>query len=177
MNGGEMGAGIGFDTPEPQQPPDAQQNNAPEARQVRAWAAQEHAPPAERLALLPPDDFEGSVKHPFRTIDRDSYLEAIQGVGVAKLSRTAPVALVNLSDLIGIQGTVSRERVGHHLTDPQLYAPGARAPGHGMLVDRPVVVRKNGQLFIHDGHHRLTAQSLRGLSTAKVRFVDLDGAK
>ncbi len=143
---------------------------------VRAWAGMEQRPATERLDLLPPDGSDGAAVHPFQQIERESYLAAIKGAGIARRSQTAPIALVNLSSLIAIQGSVNRERVGHHLQDPKLYAPGARAPGHGMLVDRPVVVRKNGQMFIHDGHHRLTAQHLRGLTTAKVRFVDLDAS-
>lgn len=141
---------------------------------LRAWAAQEFAPPESRLDMLPPDGADGSVKHPFRTIERESYLASIKGSGIARRSQTAPIALVNMSDLIAIQGTVNRERVGHHLDDPYLYAPGAKSQNSGMLVDRPVVVRKNGMLLIHDGHHRLTAHHLRGIATAKVRFIDLD---
>lgn len=140
---------------------------------VRAWASGPETT-AERLSRLENGESFGTAKHPFRTIERESYLRSVRGAGIARLSHHAPIALVNLSDLVAIQGTVNPERVGHHLDEPRLYQQGTRAPGHGMLVDRPVVVRKNGMLFIHDGHHRLTAAHLRGATSAKVRLVDLD---
>lgn len=162
----------------PQEAPQESVQQAPASppNPVRAWAQAEFAPPEERLEYLPPADLDGKAMHPFKLIDREAYLASIKGAGIAKLSHSAPIALVNLSDLVGIQGSINPERVGHHLADPFLYKPGAKAPGHGMLVDRPVVVRKNGMLLIHDGHHRLTATHLRGLTTAKVRLIDLDAA-
>lgn len=144
------------------------------AEALLAWASQGTTPTEERLRELEPGDRFGTAKHPFRMVERDAYLSEIRGAGVARRSVTAPIALVKLTDLVAIQGTINPERVGHHLEDPRLYQPGARAPGHGLLVDRPVVVRKGGVLYIHDGHHRLTAAHLRGATTAKVRFVDLD---
>lgn len=141
---------------------------------AHAWASRGAPTADERLADLQPGEVDGTVVPPFRSISRDAYLAAIAGAGVARRSLSAPTALVNLSDLVAIQGSVNRERLGQHLANPNMVAPGTRAPGHGMLVDRPVVVRKNGRLLIHDGHHRLTARVLRGFDTAKVRFVDLD---
>ena len=40
----------------------------------------------------------------------------------------------------------------------------------------PLVVRKNGKMFVQDGHHRLTKKAQSGFQTAKVRFIDLDNA-
>ena len=40
----------------------------------------------------------------------------------------------------------------------------------------PFVVRKNGKMFVQDGHHRLTKLAEEGVQNAKVRFIDLDGA-
>ena len=40
----------------------------------------------------------------------------------------------------------------------------------------PLVVRKNGKMFVQDGHHRLTKKAEDGSQTAKVRFLDLDDA-
>tara|TARA_R110002126_G_scaffold73946_2_gene184538 strand:- start:5696 stop:7855 length:2160 start_codon:yes stop_codon:yes gene_type:complete len=40
----------------------------------------------------------------------------------------------------------------------------------------PLVVRKNGQMFVRDGHHRLTAAAEGGSQNADVRFIDLDNA-
>ena len=41
----------------------------------------------------------------------------------------------------------------------------------------PFVVRKNGKMFVQDGHHRLTKLAEEGVQNAKVRFIDLDGAE
>tara|TARA_B110000908_G_scaffold169898_1_gene228063 strand:+ start:1806 stop:3206 length:1401 start_codon:yes stop_codon:yes gene_type:complete len=40
--------------------------------------------------------------------------------------------------------------------------------------EMPLVVRKNGRMFVQDGHHRLTKKAEDGSQTAKVRFIDLD---
>jgi hypothetical protein len=42
---------------------------------------------------------------------------------------------------------------------------------HGEL---PFVIKKDGQFFVQDGHHRITAAAAKGSQTAKVRLVDLD---
>jgi hypothetical protein len=55
-----------------------------------------------------------------------------------------------------------------------LIPDGTRAPGHGALIDLPIIVKMGGELFVHDGHHRLSAAHLRGEATARVRLVDLD---
>jgi len=38
----------------------------------------------------------------------------------------------------------------------------------------PYAIKKNGQYYLQDGHHRLTALADQGKQTAKVRVVDLD---
>jgi hypothetical protein len=154
---------------------------SPAGPTMRDWAMQPEAQeiPVDdyrsKIAEMEPGDHLGTVRHPFRTIDREAYLAAIRGAGVAKRTQSAPIAKIRLSDVVAIQGSVNAERLGHHLDEPRLYQQGARAPGHGMVVDLPVIVKKNGMYFVHDGHHRLTARHLRGLDTAKVRLVDLDG--
>lgn len=146
---------------------------APQAG-VKAWAQNEFAPPEQRAEYLQSGEVDGTVKHEFPTVDRAMYLQAIKGQSIPQKSLTAPIALVRLDQLVAIQGSINRERLGQHLANPKMNAEGARAPGHGMLIDRPVVVKIGGTFYIHDGHHRLTAQALRGLSTAKVRLIDLD---
>lgn len=39
----------------------------------------------------------------------------------------------------------------------------------------PFVIRKNGEYYVQDGHHRLTKIAMSGKQTARVRLVDLDG--
>ena len=38
----------------------------------------------------------------------------------------------------------------------------------------PFVLKKNGEYYVQDGHHRLTKIAMEGKQTAKVRLVDLD---
>lgn len=144
---------------------------------ARAWAQQTMKSPNEaKLAQLEPGEKLGTSRVPFQLADRKSYLEMTKAIGsIANLTHVGPIALVNLHDLWAIQTTVNDERLVQHLDNPYLVEPGKRAQGHGGLIDRPVVVRKDGLLYIHDGHHRLTAATLRGQKTAKVRLVDLDG--
>lgn len=157
-------------------PPIGAQAQAPTAPAAppaaKRWAA-DVAPPGGSKAL--PATGEGALRHPFATVARAEYLAKLKPFGsIAKRTHDAPIALVNLHELTGIQETINAERLDQHRTDPKMIPPGTRAAGHGMLIDRPVVVRVGGQLFIHDGHHRLTAAVLRGATSAKVRFVDLD---
>ena len=38
----------------------------------------------------------------------------------------------------------------------------------------PLVIKKNGQLFVSDGHHRLTKLASEGEQNARVRLIDFD---
>lgn len=127
-----------------------------------------------RAQALEPGLYEGTAKHPFPVADREKYLESVRAKGIARLSLRAPVGRIRLDAIKGIQGTVNRERLGQHLKDPRLIPDGTRAPGHGALIDLPIVVKLGGEYFLHDGHHRLTAAHLRGEVDARVRLVDLD---
>lgn len=162
-------------TQPPSVPVDVPDKGAPTAKE---WGRpEEELNPAERATrMLRPGDSRGTSKVPFPVADREAYLAMTKEAGsIAKRTHGAPIALVNLRDLHAIQHTVNDERLMQHAESPDLVAPGTRGSGHGGLIDRPVVVRKDGVLYIHDGHHRLTAATLRGQETAKVRLVDLDG--
>ena len=143
------------------------------------WAkAHARGLPADRAEVrartLEPGPYDGTAKHPFPVADRETYLAAVKAKGVARLSLKAPVGRIQLSAIKGIQGTINQERLSQHLKDPRLVPDGARAPGHGALVDLPIVVKLGGEYFVHDGHYRLTAAHLRGEQDARVRLVDLD---
>lgn len=143
------------------------------------WAKRNAGSYDERLvakvALLAPGSSLGTVRHPFKIIPREEYLTKVRGRGIYRLAEKAPTVDVPLDELHGIQRSINTERLMAHLRDPGMVAKGQRAPGHGGLVDKPLVVKVDGKLFIHDGHHRLSAAKLRGVDTAKVRLVDLDG--
>lgn len=141
---------------------------------MKAWAAQGNEDPERGMSRLRPGVMAGSLQHPFPFEDGDGYRASIKSFGsIAARTHGAPIALVNLKDLIGIQTSINQQRLVEHIRDPRMN-DDRRAPGHGGMIDRPVVVKWGGKLFIHDGHHRLTAAHLRGLETAKVRLVDLD---
>ena len=130
---------------------------------------------ATKVAMLPPGSSPGTVRHPFKVIPREEYLAKVRGKGIYRLAEKAPIVDVPLDQLNGIQRTINVERLMAHLKDPNMIAKGQRAPGHGGLIDKPLIVKVGGQLFTHDGHHRTAAAKLRGLDTIKARLVDLDG--
>ena len=61
-----------------------------------------------------------------------------------------------------------------HATQPSVNPDFATTSSS--IGELPLVVRKNGKMFIQDGHHRLTALAENGQQNAKVRFIDLDNA-
>lgn len=91
-----------------------------------------------------------------------------------KLVERAPVERVTLSELVATQPTVDPAEVARFAKDPPDVAKGKRN-ARGMLVDLPTVFRRDGELRIFDGHHRLAAAVQRGETTAPARVVDLDG--
>lgn len=129
---------------------------------------------ATRARILPPGQHEGTLRHPFPVVDRERYLASIKGMGIPKRAETAPKESVQLSDLRGIQRTVNAEKLSRYMGNPDLVKQGARASGSGMPIDLPVVVKKDGQTYLHDGHHRATAAYLRGAKSIRARVVDLD---
>jgi len=145
---------------------------------VRLWA-KKRAASAEQVAKdkaeqLANGDKTGTAKHPFPVADRDAYLASIKGSGIAARTLKAPLVPVRLSELSGTQKTINRERLEAHMENPSMVKPGTLASGSGAKVDAPIVVKKNGQKFIHDGHHRLTVAALRGQEQVPVRLIDLD---
>jgi hypothetical protein len=85
----------------------------------------------------------------------------------------APITRVPLHGLKGIQHSVRQATVEKYIDNP-VVKPGTRHLGHGGLVDFPIVIQQDGERYIHDGHHRLTAQALLGETMAEVRFVNFD---
>lgn len=145
------------------------------ASDLKTWAGQMSKDPvAAKMKALVPGTSEGTAKVPFPIVGRETYLSKIKGSGIFKRAEDAPKVRVPLDKLTGIQQTVNTERLSKYVDDPKSVKSGTRAPGHGGLIDLPVVVKKDNKLFIHDGHHRLTAAKLRGEPDARVRFVNLD---
>lgn len=148
------------------------------ASNVLQWAkaneSKEHRQ-SWRLRSLMRGERDGTVRHPFRVVDRDEYIAKIKGRGIVKRVDDAPMDSVDLDSLHGIQRTVNAERLQQHLEDENLIAEGTRSAGAGMLIDAPVVVKVGGEYHLHDGHHRATAAWIRGERAIGARVVDLDG--
>jgi hypothetical protein len=115
----------------------------------------------------------GAVKLPIDHIPRAEYRDLIKGHPIASKTHAASVQRVKLKDLKGIQRTVNQERLHAYLENPNLTPNNKRAIGSGMLIDKPVVVKVGGAMFIHDGHHRITAAHVRGESEIDARVVEL----
>lgn len=144
---------------------------------LRTWAgAKSSSVPVDPATKLQPGDKPGTLRHPFRTIDRDEYLRQVQGSGIFKRAETAPIEDVRLADLHSPQKTVNAQRLDEHIANPALIPVGTRGAGHGGLTDLPTFVRVQGKVIAHDGNHRATANYLRGQKSIKARVVDLDKA-
>lgn len=76
----------------------------------------------------------------------------------------AVVTSVRLADLTATQEFVSRNGLVKH---------GEPLPSRAAASRLPLVFKRDGKLYIIDGHHRLTAAHLRGEKTHRVRLVDL----
>jgi hypothetical protein len=72
------------------------------------------------------------------------------------------LTVVNLHELLGTDPNLSRKTVQRHITSKALNTNGHYA----------LVVVKNGDKIIVDGHHRLMAQWLLGHPTAQVWLVE-----
>lgn len=126
------------------------------------------------LALLRATPGGPLIAFPYRFVDRRVYEPKFETRDLNAAIDAAPVASVPLASLHGIQHTVARARVEQYVRNPRLQRRGTRSPDHGGLVDLPIVVRYRGVNYVHDGHHRATADFYRGGRLLECRFVDLD---
>ncbi len=111
---------------------------------------------------------------PFKVGSKKDYKNAHSNHEINTRIEDAPFKLVKLDNLVAIQGSVHADEVARYIDNPERKEQGERHTKHGGLVDMPIVIRKNGREYIHDGHHRLTAAKLSGDSSSRVRFVDFD---
>lgn len=83
--------------------------------------------------------------------------------------RAAPIEEVPLAELVAVQRTVGAGRLA-------AYRRGEVPPptNAGYPRDLPIVVRCRGKLYVHDGHHRLTASKDAGLATGRARVVAIE---
>lgn len=84
---------------------------------------------------------------------------------VRKAAHELPCATVSLADIHVTQNWVHKGPVDELVKDPSR-TENAKEPA--------ILVRKSGALWLHDGHHRLAAASLRGDVLFSARLLDLD---
>jgi len=97
------------------------------------------------------------------------------GISMAERVRlvdAAPIKPVPLNKLIATQATVRPDEVTLLRKTSAQVEPGRRS-AKGLLVDHPIVVKRDGSLFVLDGHHRAAAAKERGETTIAARVVDL----
>ena len=87
--------------------------------------------------------------------------------------KAAEEGTVRLRDLVATQRTVNVGKLRTFIGRPDI-VPEGKQGAIGQKVDLPIVVKYGGESYVHDGHHRLTAQKLRGKDTARAYVVDLD---
>lgn len=129
------------------------------------------------LAILPRVEHGVALPPPLVLGNKQTY-HAGHGGKHAHLNRRiadAPIQDVPLVGLHTIQTSVKPERVAQYIEDPDIIPPGTKGE-HGGPIDLPIVVRQNGGVWVHDGHHRICARVLQGYPTVRARFVDLDAA-
>lgn len=111
---------------------------------------------------------------PMRIVNRDIYERTLPVVDLNRLIDSAPVKDVPIASLVAIQHTVDKDRVQAYIDNPKLIRRGTKHDNHGGVVDLPIVIHFEGTNYLHDGHHRTTAQKLLGASVIECRYVDLD---
>jgi len=92
------------------------------------------------------------------------------------LVEDAPMRTVKLAELVATQPTLDAHEA-KNFSDGEIAVPKGKRNPRGLLIDKPLVFRRDGEDRIYDGHHRLAGAMERGETTAEVRYVDLDAAR
>lgn len=122
---------------------------------------------------------ESPTKHgklvPFPYKDaKQTYLKDFSNKEINAAIESAPIRRVALKGLHAIQHSVKVQRLEDYIAHPDIIPPGQRHPSHRGKIDEPIVVQYKRVRYIHDGHHRLTAEMLKGATHDDVRFANLD---
>lgn len=82
---------------------------------------------------------------------------------------------VEQTDSREVEVPIRRLYAGQKTVSPDFMSvPDRPVYGPGNPKATPFVIRKGGNMYLQDGHHRLTAAAQQGKQTARVRLVDLD---
>jgi hypothetical protein len=86
------------------------------------------------------------------------------GNRVARSMReSAPIVTMPIDEIRAVQSGVTREKV-HRMIEG------------GVPDEPPIVVKRGGTLYLHDGHHRVIARRLLGEREVRVRLVEARGS-
>ena len=149
---------------------------------LSSWsrAPKEQTDAMHRLESLPRVRHGVRPPPPLVVDDKDAYHKACERAGypghLAPEIKAAPIREVPVAGVHTIQSSVNPDRVAQYVRDPGLTREDAVGK-HGGPIGVPIIVQARGVRWMHDGHHRATAEILRGASTVRARFVDLDGAR
>ena len=146
---------------------------------ARAWADKRAMRDRALVELgrLPDSETGHGAAVPFPFVDRGTYHQGLGNKEINRAIREAPVAEVPLDGLKAIQHSVKKDRVAQYIENPHIMKPGELNPESKTPIDYPVVMERDGVRYIHDGHHRLTAEKLQGKQVGKVRLVKLPDQK
>ena len=95
----------------------------------------------------------------FKDVQRKPTLSRAENRAISGGMKPGDVAVLPIRSLIATQSKVNAD-----------FADAASSAG-----ELPYVVKKNGEYFVFDGHHRITKVAAEGGQNARVRLVDLDG--
>ena len=144
---------------------------------IGIWA-QSNDPKTEsakrRIESLPLSKTGHGKKVPFPYASRTAYKDIFTNEEINHAINSAPVKIIRIAGLHAIQHSVRGDRVEEYIKHPNLLEEGQRSPKHKGLIDLPIVVQYRGIRYIHDGHHRTTAEWALGHNKVEARFVDLD---
>ncbi len=141
---------------------------------MKRWAEVAHDRAAMAMRRLEPAG-AGRLAMPLPHITNEEYRGIIRGAGIVRRVDSAPIEDVPIASITSIQGSLNAERLAEYVGGKKV-RPGQRKPSSGMLCDRPIIVRKGGVSYSHDGNHRIVAAMLDGEKTIRARVVDLDAA-
>jgi hypothetical protein len=152
-------------------------NAAPTQSATALWAGRRDARKVAakaKLARMQTSSTGHGVAHPFPVADKDVYKAKHTNEEINGAIDKAPIKDVPLAKIHAIQYSVKPGRVLTFIDRPDAVPPGYHDPEHGGIVDEPVVIKQDGKMYLHDGHHRATAAALMGDKTVKARLVDFD---
>lgn len=143
------------------------------------WAARRSAEDRRiaakaQLARLPTSLTRHGVAHGFPVVNKNVYKSKHSNREINDAIDAAPVKPVPLDQIHAIQYSVKPARVVTFIDRPDAVPPGTTDPKHEGIVDAPIVIKQDGKMYLHDGHHRATAAKLLGDRDIKARLVDFD---